>query len=104
MGFNFSNKGLGENVAVAFSSGLFGGVGIQGAVLGPRSGINETYYGRSLTPALILFEDAVQVPEGTLMPQIYEMLDKLMAGNIDQPTTQEANKTGDADTTKTDTK
>lgn len=87
---NLSNKGVGASVvAVSFTSGLFAGVSVEGASLSPRPAVNETYYSSSATPYQIIYEDAVQVPEGTLMPQIYEKLDKLLEGEIHEPTPEE---------------
>jgi lipid-binding SYLF domain-containing protein len=87
---NISNKGIGASIAaVSFNSGLFAGVSVEGASLSPRSAVNEMYYSSTATPSQIIFEDAVQVPEGTLMPQIYEKLDKLLEGEIHEPTPEE---------------
>ena len=87
---NLSNKGIGASIAaVSFTSGLFAGVSVEGASLSPRSAVNETYYSSTATPHQIILEDAVQVPEGTLMPQIYEKLDKLLEGAIHEPTPEE---------------
>jgi lipid-binding SYLF domain-containing protein len=94
---NVSNKGAGASVAaVSFTSGLFAGVSVEGASLSPRSAVNETYYSSTATPHQIIFEAAVQVPEGTLMPQIYEKLDKLLEGKIHEPTPEELAKVDEA--------
>ncbi len=36
------------------SKGLFGGVSLEGAVVKVRSGLNEAYYGKKLSPSQIL--------------------------------------------------
>lgn len=69
---------------------------MEGASLSPRSAVNETYYSSSATPRPILFEDAVQVPEGTLMPEIHEKLDKLLRVEIHEPTPEELAKVDEA--------
>ncbi|CAB9510248.1 LAS seventeen-binding protein 3 [Seminavis robusta] len=92
-----SNKGLGSNVGLSYSQGMFGGVSMEGALCNPRTRVNEKFYGKKLTPKQILFSSSqdqdsisVQVPEGTLYPQIVAKLDKLCSGNaIYQPTAEQ---------------
>lgn len=80
--FNLSNKGVGANIALSYSKGLFGGLSIEGAVCNPRTAVNEKFYGKSVTPKAILFEKgAVSVPEdGNLMPEVYDKLKRLCKG------------------------
>lgn len=76
-----SNKGLGQNIALSYSSGLFGGISLEGGVCNPRTNVNEKFYGKKVKPEDILFQDgAVQIPDGTLLPEIYAKLDKLSTG------------------------
>ena len=76
--FNLSNKGVGANIALSYSKGLFGGLSIEGALCNPRTAVNEKFYGKSVTPKAILFEkDSVKVPEDTLMPEVYDKLKRL---------------------------
>ena len=82
IGFNVSNKGLGANIALSYSKGLFGGISIEGAFCNPRPKVNEKFYGKDVSPKQILFEkDCVKVPDdGNLMPEIYDKLKRLCSG------------------------
>jgi lipid-binding SYLF domain-containing protein len=91
---NFSNKGVGANIAISFSKGLFGGLSVEGGVVNPRSAVNEMFYQKSATPMQILFDEgAVEVPPGTLMDEVYHKLNKLIKGDITHtPTAEELAK------------
>lgn len=93
LALNLSNKGVGSSIAISFSKGLFGGISIEGAVVAPRSAVNEMFYGKTVAPLQILYEDVVKLPEGSLMPEIYAKLDKLMEGDNHEPTEEEKAKT-----------
>eukprot|EP00545_Synedropsis_sp_CCMP1620_P005565 CAMPEP_0119003008 /NCGR_PEP_ID=MMETSP1176-20130426/289_1 /TAXON_ID=265551 /ORGANISM="Synedropsis recta cf, Strain CCMP1620" /LENGTH=253 /DNA_ID=CAMNT_0006954561 /DNA_START=159 /DNA_END=920 /DNA_ORIENTATION=+ len=93
LSLNLSNKGVGSSVAISFSKGLFGGISIEGAVVGARSAVNETFYGKAVTPLQILYDDTVTIPEKSLMPEIYAKLNKLMEGDTHEPSTEEKEKT-----------
>ena len=41
-----SNKGIGQNVSLSYSQGIFGGISMEGAVCNPRSKVNEKFYGK----------------------------------------------------------
>lgn len=76
-----SNKGVGSNIALSYSKGLFGGLSVEGALCNPRPKVNEKFYGKKVSPKEILFEDTVKVPEGDhLLPELYAKLDKLCNG------------------------
>lgn len=81
---NFSNKGVGANICISFSKGLFGGLSVEGGVVNPRSAVNAKFYEKkSATPMQILFvPGAVEVPPGTLIDEVYHKLDKLIKGDI----------------------
>jgi lipid-binding SYLF domain-containing protein len=91
---NFSNKGVGANIAISFSKGLFGGLSVEGGVVNPRSAVNEIFYQKSATPMQILFDEgAVEVPPGTLMDEVYHKLNKLIKGDFTHtPTAEELAK------------
>ena len=79
--FIISNKGVGADIALSYSKGLFGGISIEGALCNPRTAVNEKFYGKSVTPKAILFEkDSVKLPDGTLMPEVYDKLKRLCSG------------------------
>lgn len=76
-----TNKGVGANIALSYSQGLFGGFSIEGAVCSPRSKVNEKFYGKKVSPHDILFDGVVTVPEGNhLMAEVYDKLEKLCSG------------------------
>lgn len=78
-----TSKGLGANIALSYSQGLFGGIALEGAICHPRPAVNEKFYGKPVTPQEILFDRAVQVPDGDhLMPEVYEKLQKLCSGQV----------------------
>jgi SH3 domain-containing YSC84-like protein 1 len=81
---NISNRGAGGTVSVSFSKGFFGGISLEGAILAPRTGVNETYYASSASPSQILFEDAVEVKQESLMPEIYKKLNMLANGETSE--------------------
>lgn len=89
-----SNHGVGVDVCISYSKGIFGGLSIEGALLNPRKAVNAKFYGKEVTPKEILFEDAVSAPETeTLLPEVYAKLDKLCSGtDIYQPTPEEKQK------------
>merc|ERR1712113_394771 len=51
-----SNKGIGSNIALSYSKGVFGGLSVEGAVCAPRKAVNEKFYGKKVSPKEILFE------------------------------------------------
>lgn len=89
---NVSGKGVSPTVAFAFSQGLFGGVAVEGAVVGARHAVNETFYQKEVHPREILFQNNVTVPPGTLMPEIYAKLKLLGEGKTATPNDEEVQK------------
>jgi len=88
-----SNKGVGSNIALSYSRGIFGGLSVEGAICSPRKAVNEKFYGKKATPKEIIFEGAVEVPDGTLMGEVYGKLEKLCSGtSIYLPTEAEKEK------------
>jgi lipid-binding SYLF domain-containing protein len=82
-----SNKGIGCNIALSYSKGIFGGLSVEGAVCNPRKAVNQKFYGKKVSPKEILFDGAVEVPDGTLMPEVYTKLERLCSGSgIYEPT------------------
>lgn len=91
---HISNKGIGQNVGLSYSQGMFGGISMEGAVCNPRSKVNEKFYGKKVRPKDILFggSNTVEMPEGitTLYPEIKAKLDKLCKGtSVYEPTDAE---------------
>jgi Las17-binding protein actin regulator len=83
-----TNQGLGGNVGLSYS--IFGGVSLEGALCNPRHRANEQFYSKKVTPREIWFQpDALQLPDGTLYPEIIAKLTKLCSGEaIYEPTEQ----------------
>lgn len=78
---NLSEKGFGTTISVAFTRGAFVGLSIEGGILGCRHGVNETFYGRKVTPTEI-FDGSVEIPTDkvTVLDRVHEKLDKLVKG------------------------
>ena len=89
LAINASREGIVATVAVAFTKGIFAGISLAGGFAGPRHKVNKDYYKRPFTPLQILYDDEAQVPEGSLMNEIYEKLDKLMQGATLDPSEEE---------------
>lgn len=54
---------FGEDIYVfARGKGLYGGLGVEGSYFRPKEDWNAAYYGRSVTPAQALYEQAVSNP------------------------------------------
>jgi len=89
--FAISNKGVGTNIALSYSKGLFGGISIEGAVCNPRSAVNAKFYGKKeVTPKDILVDRSVKLPhDDNLMPEVYDKLNKLCTGLVTFEVTQE---------------
>ena len=88
-----SNHGVGVDICLSYSKGIFGGLSVEDAVLNPRKKVNAKFYGKEATPQEILFENAVEMPEGTLLPEVYSKLEKLCSGtDIYVPTPEEKQK------------
>jgi lipid-binding SYLF domain-containing protein len=88
-----TNKGVGVDICMSYSRGLFGGLAIEGATLMPRDKVNAKFYGKTVKPAEILFDKgAVELPEGTLMPEVYAKLKALCDGGMYEYTLAEKKK------------
>jgi SH3 domain-containing YSC84-like protein 1 len=85
--FDFTSRGVGVPISLAFSKGVFGGFNLEGSVVGARHNVNKTFYGKDCTPRDILIEGRCTVPEGkvTLLPEVYEKLSKLAQGAVLEP-------------------
>jgi SH3 domain-containing YSC84-like protein 1 len=91
MDMNFSSKGFGTTISIAYSKGLFGGISLEGSVVGVREISNIKFYGKDVSPMQILNGVGVTFPEGkvTLLDEVYDKLNKLAAGvEISEPTTE----------------
>ena len=78
--FHASNKGIGSSIAFTYSKGAFGGVSVEGAVLGPRSACNGYMYGDAVTSKQIVFDEDFEYPSGKGIEQLHEKLAILQKG------------------------
>ena len=90
-GIGISTKGAHGTFSVAFSKGAFLGASIEGAVVGPRGGVNDQFYNTVTSPQSILDGTELRIPEGktTLIDGVYDKLSKLAAGETHQPSEEE---------------
>jgi SH3 domain-containing YSC84-like protein 1 len=71
MGVEGATQNLSADLIVfSRSKGLYGGVSLQGAVLGVRTAWNKAYYGRSLTPTDILIKGEASPRSGELLEAV----------------------------------
>jgi lipid-binding SYLF domain-containing protein len=76
-----SARGVGKNIALTYSRGIFGGISIEGAICKGRNRVNERFYGEKISTADILFSGYPRdIPEGTLLPEVYTKLERLCEG------------------------
>ncbi|KAL3907352.1 MAG: hypothetical protein SGILL_008912, partial [Bacillariaceae sp.] len=76
-----SARGVGKNIALSYSQGIFGGISIEGAICKGRNRVNERFYGEKVNTADILFSgNPRDIPEGTLLPEVYNKLERLCEG------------------------
>uniref|UniRef100_A0A6U6CC08 Ysc84 actin-binding domain-containing protein n=1 Tax=Odontella aurita TaxID=265563 RepID=A0A6U6CC08_9STRA len=84
---NVSSKGVGTSFAYSFSRGLFGGIGLEGAILGARAKENERFYGKAVEARKILTEKgSVEIPAGSGVEDLHKKLDLLEAGKTKELT------------------
>jgi lipid-binding SYLF domain-containing protein len=90
-GIGISNKGAAGTFSVAFSKGAFLGASIEGAVLGPRSAVNDGFYGQTTTARSVVNGDVTMpADKPTLIQGVYDKLTKLAEGQTYTPTAKEA--------------
>jgi lipid-binding SYLF domain-containing protein len=77
-----SNMGIGTDIGFHYSQGLLSGFSVQEVVCNPRTRASKVFYGKKVSPSEILFKkDAVDIPEGTLISEVYAKLEALCGGN-----------------------
>jgi lipid-binding SYLF domain-containing protein len=76
-----SARGAGTNIALCYSRGIFGGISLEGALCKERDRVNERFYGRRVSTSEILFSGRpMDVPNDTLLPELYDKLNRLCSG------------------------
>jgi len=86
MDFTVSNQGIGNTISYSFSKGAFLGISVEGAVIGARHKINQSFYNRpTITPDEI-FMGGVDLPANvdTKLADVYTKLELLSAGGMAQ--------------------
>lgn len=89
---NLSEKGVGGTYSYTFSKGFFGGISLETAVLNVRSKENSRFYGKSVKAKDILWESAVESPEGKGIEELHHKLDLLREGKVMVPTPKDLEK------------
>ena len=84
-----SNTGMTGTLTVAMTKGLFGGLSVEGAMLGARGGVNDSFYGTNTSPKTIT-GGHVEFPyeKNTLIDDVYDKLEQLSAEPDREPTAQ----------------
>jgi hypothetical protein len=79
---DFSKKGMGSTVSIAFSKGAFAGLSIDGGVIGSRDAVNSRFYGKDVKAHDILFGNQITFPKDkyTLIDEVVDKLAKLSQG------------------------
>jgi lipid-binding SYLF domain-containing protein len=83
MDFVVSGKGRGKMVSYAFSKGAFLGISVEGAVIGARHKINQSFYNRGSITSEEIFRGDFDLPttvSGTKLQDVYAKLDLLTSG------------------------
>jgi lipid-binding SYLF domain-containing protein len=79
-GINCSTKGVGGTVSIAFTKGLFGGLTLEGAVMGNRRAENEKFYDTAASVLQIIVDEEITMPQGTKIDEVYRKLELLKNG------------------------
>jgi lipid-binding SYLF domain-containing protein len=64
-------------ISYSIAKGLYGGFSVDGSVVGVRTALNQTYYGKPVTPTDILIKGAVKNPQAA---PLIEAVAKLAGG------------------------
>jgi hypothetical protein len=98
--FDFSGRGVGVPISIAYTKGVFGGFNLEGSVVGARHKVNTAFYGKECSPRDILVEGRCTVPEGkvTLLSEVYEKLNKCAEGAVHEPDSAALEKKSEAHT------
>lgn len=83
MDLTVSEKGVGNTMSYAFSKGAFLGLSVEGAIIGARHKINQTFYGRPTVTPDEIFLGVLDAPSiaNTKLSDVYTKLDLLCAGS-----------------------
>jgi lipid-binding SYLF domain-containing protein len=87
--FTVSEKGIGNTISYAFSKGAFLGLSVEGAVIGARHKINQTFYNRNTILPDDIFTGGFDIPTigETQLQNVYTKLSLLTSGTTALPPT-----------------
>jgi lipid-binding SYLF domain-containing protein len=97
--FNYSSNtkqdgGFGSTVSFAYSKGLFGGISLEGAMIGRRDICNLRFYHGDYTPTQIVTneDNSIQIPEHrtTLLKEVYDKLNVLSSSSAPSTTSEDS--------------
>jgi lipid-binding SYLF domain-containing protein len=93
-GFGGSASGMSTVISIAYTKGAFVGATMEGAIIGPRRGANEAFYGPGMTDAPGIIEGMIAFPsqKQTMMAEVKEKLEKLAMGLSELPGEEEKKK------------
>jgi lipid-binding SYLF domain-containing protein len=82
MDFTVSEQGFGNTISYAFSKGAFIGISVEGAVIGARHKINQTFYKSPTVTPDEIFMGGLDLPANvdTKLADVYTKLNLLSAG------------------------
>jgi len=82
-----SGSGTSALISYAYSKGAFIGLSMQGAIVGPRTKANETFYGPGNSDPAKIIQGEIQFPtvKPTLIDDVKEKLDKCAKGISEKP-------------------
>lgn len=85
--FDFSSRGIGVPISIAYTRGVFGGFNLEGAVVGVRHAANKKFYGDDCTARDILIEKKITPPadKPSLLLEVYDKLGKCAAAATADP-------------------
>lgn len=92
--FDITGRGVGVPISIAYTKGAFAGFNLEGALIGARHAANKAFYGQTTTPRDIIIDKRYGIPADkvTMLPEVYDKLDKLSKGVEAEPAPAEEAK------------
>jgi lipid-binding SYLF domain-containing protein len=93
-GVGGSASGTSAIISIAYTKGAFVGATMEGAIIAPRTGANEAFYGFGMTNASEIIEGKIAFPthKQTMMAEVKDKLGKLAMGLSELPGEEEKKK------------
>jgi lipid-binding SYLF domain-containing protein len=85
--FDFTGRGVGVPISIAYTKGIFGGFNLEGAVVGVRHKANKNFYGHDTSARDILLKKKETLPadKTTKLAEVYDKLEKCAAAATADP-------------------